>query len=121
MPRQQERSAGADLQVVGGDRHALVADIADLAQKTLGIHGDAVADDGHDALSENARGEQMQGKFAEFIDDGMARVAAALIAHDNVVIGADEVDHAALAFIAPVDADDCTIHNYLPIYKFLSF
>ena len=56
----------------------------------------------------------MQCKFAEFVDDGVTGVAAALIAHDNVIVGADEVDHAALALVAPVDAYDRSIHMYLP-------
>ena len=56
----------------------------------------------------------MQREFAEFIDDGVSGVAAALIAHDNVIVGADEVDHTALALVTPVDAYDRSIHMYLP-------
>ena len=115
MPRQQQRRAGADLEVIGGDCYALVAHVADLFDQALGVYGDAVADDGDDALPEDARGQQVQSKFAVFIDDGVSRVAAALIAHDNVIVGADEVDHAALALVTPVDADNCSIHKYLPV------
>jgi hypothetical protein len=51
----------------------------------------------------------MQGKFAVFVHHGVARVVAALIAADDVVFLGDQVDHAALALVAPVDAHDCTV------------
>lgn len=55
----------------------------------------------------------MQGKFAVFVDDGVARVVAALIPADDIIVACDEVDHPALALVAPVDAYDCTIcHRY---------
>ena len=50
------------------------------------VQRDAVAQDVYNALAENAGGQQMQGKFAVFIDDGVARVAAALIADYDVIV-----------------------------------
>ena len=46
----------------------------------------------------------MQGEFPEWIDDGVARVAASLIADDHVKVLRQQIDHAALALVAPVDA-----------------
>ena len=51
----------------------------------------------------------MQGKLAVFVHNGVTGVVAALIADDHVKIAGDQVDHTALALIAPVDADDCTV------------
>ena len=48
----------------------------------------------------------MQGEFAQFIDDGVAGVAAALITDDDVVVLRKQVHHAALALVAPVDTYD---------------
>ena len=52
----------------------------------------------------------MQRKFAVFVDHRVARVVAALIAHDDVVIRGDQVYHAAFSFVTPVDSYDCTVH-----------
>ena len=101
-----------DLQILRRDADAVRTEIVDLAAQVFQIDDDAVAEHIHNALGENAGRDEMQGKLAVLIDDGMAGVVAALIANDNIIILCDEVDHAALAFIAPVDADDCTIaHN----------
>ena len=51
----------------------------------------------------------MQREFAVFVDDGVTGIAAALITHDQIVIVRQQIDHAALAFITPVDADNCTV------------
>ena len=54
----------------------------------------------------------MQSELAILIDDGVTGVAAALIADDNIIVLGQQVNHAALAFIAPVNTNDCTIsHN----------
>ena len=57
----------------------------------------------------------MQGKLAQIIDDGVTGVAAALIAHDHVIVAGEQIHHAALALVAPVDAYDGAIrHNEKP-------
>ena len=53
----------------------------------------------------------MQRKFAMLIDDSMSCVSAALIANNHIVILRQQIHHAALALIAPVDAYDCTIRH----------
>ena len=71
----------------------------------------AVAENVHHALAEDAAGQQVQGELALIVHDGVARVAAALIAHDHVEMVGEVVDHAALALVAPVDAYDRTIRH----------
>ena len=46
----------------------------------------------------------MKGEFAGFVYHGMTGVAAALITDDRVVAGGQQIDHAALALVAPVYA-----------------
>ena len=103
-----------DLEVLRRDRHAGLLQGLDLAPKALEVNDDTVAEDVHDARQADAGGDEVQGKFAVFIDDGMTGVVAALIPADDIIISRDEVDHAALAFVAPVDAYDCTVaHSFL--------
>ena len=58
----------------------------------------------HGFIAQDAGGEQIQNELALVVDDGVSGVIAALIAHDDVVLLAEQVDHAALALVAPVDA-----------------
>ena len=51
----------------------------------------------------------MQGELAELVHHGVAGVAAALIADHHIIVGGDQVHHAALALVAPVDSHDGTI------------
>ena len=51
----------------------------------------------------------MQGELAQLVDHGVAGVAAALIADDHVIIAGEQVHHAALALVAPVDTYDGAI------------
>ena len=51
----------------------------------------------------------MQGELAQIIDDSVAGVAAALITNDYVVIAGEQVHHAALALVAPVNSYDGAI------------
>ena len=51
----------------------------------------------------------MQGKLAQLVDHGVAGVAAALVADDHVIVAGEQIHHAALALVAPVDAYDGAI------------
>ena len=104
--------------VVGGDDVGAVGDDeaggVDLAggeeveflDEFLGIDDDAVGDDGGLARVEDAGGDQGEGLALAGHDDGMAGVGAAVVADDGVVVGGEEVNGLALAFIAPLEADD---------------
>ena len=55
----------------------------------------------------------MKSKLAEFIDDGMPGISAALISDDDIVVFGKEIDHSSLSLIAPVDAYYCAVrHKY---------
>ena len=50
--------------------------------------------------------EQVHYKFPFIIDNSMPRIIPALVAHHDVIITAQKVDHPAFSFITPVDTDD---------------
>ena len=111
VPRQQQGGALADLQVLRCNRHTCGAQGLDLVIQVLAVERHAVAENVHHTLAEDAAGQQVQGELALIVHDGVARVAAALIAHDHVEMVGEVVDHAALALVAPVDAYDRTIRH----------
>ena len=122
MPGQQQGGPIADAQVIRRQGDALGADLLHLDPEVFQIQGHAVAQDVQDALPEDAGGQEMEGEFAIFVDDGMAGVAAALVADDDVVAFGEEVDHAAFAFVAPVDAYNCAVaHWFLAPFLVLVF
>ena len=117
MPRQQQGGALADLQVLRRDRHACGAQGLDLVIQVLAVERHAVAENVHHALTEDAAGQQVQGEFAVLIDDSMAGIAAALIADNDVIVFGQQIDHASLALVTPVDADDYSI-SHLDFLRF---
>ena len=124
MIGQQQGGALGDFQVVGGDGHTGGHNAAHLLPQSLTVQGHAVAEDIDHALAEDAGGQQVQAEFAVLVDDGVTGVAAALITDDNIIVLGYQIDHAALALVAPVDAYNRTIRHsvflqYLPeILKF---
>ena len=64
----------------------------------------------HGFVAQDAGRHEIEHELALVVDDGVAGVVAALIAHDDVVLLAEQVDHAALALIAPVDTYDGCQH-----------
>ena len=109
VPGQQQRRAVADLQILRRDDNARGAQRLHLLEQVFAVQRHAVAQDVDNAVAENAARQQVQGKLALFIHHSVARVAAALIADDHVIMVREVVDHAALAFIAPVDTYDRAI------------
>ena len=121
MVREDDGRAFGDLEVFRRDAAAGLLQGLDLAAQTLEVDDDAVAEDVHDARQADAGGDEMQGKFAVFVDDGVARVVAALIPADDIIVACDEVDHPALALVAPVDAYDRTVaHNAVLLIRFFT-
>ena len=53
----------------------------------------------------------MQGELAIGIDDGMTRVAAALITDDNIGLSCLDVCDFAFSFVAPIGAYNCCYHT----------
>ena len=115
VPGQQQGGPVADLQVLRGDGDAGSPNVLHLIVKVFAVQGHAVAQDVHHALPEDAGGQQVQGELALVVDDGVTGVAAALIANGDVIVAGEQVHHAALALVAPVDAYDRAVcHTILP-------
>ena len=104
----------ADLEILRGDGDALLGQTADLTHQVLQVNDHAVTHDVDGGLPKDAGGQQVQDEGSLVIDNGMARIIAALIAADNVIVGGKQVHHAALAFISPVDSNDCGQHLIIP-------
>ena len=108
-------------QVAGIDLNAAFAQLHDLAVEMLQVDNDAGAENVHGLVSENAGGHKVHDKGASVVDDGVAGVVAALIAHDNIILCAQQVDHTAFAFVAPVCAHYRSQHISIPLsYTFIS-
>ena len=101
----------AELQIVRRDGDARLPQRFRFVAQMLQIHHHAVADDIDGGLPQDARGQQIQDELALFVDHGVAGVVAALVAADDVVALGEQVHHAALAFVAPVDSYDRCQHN----------
>ena len=58
-------------------------------------------------ISEYSGGEEVKDKLTSFVHDGMSGVIASLIARDDVVSCAEQIDHSAFSFVSPVGTDNC--------------
>ena len=106
---EDDGGAVGDLEVLRGDGNAGGLEVCNLLGEVLEVDDGAVAQHVDDALGEDARGDEVQGELAVLVHHGVAGVVAALIADDDVIIGGDQIDHAALALVAPVDAYHCAV------------
>ena len=86
VPGHEQARALAYHEIVRCDGHALGADCLDLLQEALEIERHAGAENIHDPGAEDARRQQVQGKFAVFVYNGVPRVPAALITDDDVKV-----------------------------------
>ena len=75
---------GADHQVVGIDRNASLLKTVDLLKERDGVEDDAVADDASFARPENPGWDEVKNVFLTFVENGVARVVAALGSNDDV-------------------------------------
>jgi hypothetical protein len=85
---------------------ARLLEFADLLHERGGRHYDAVADQDRDAVAQHARRNQAQDRLAPADDERVTRVVPALEAHDTLRAFGQPVDDLALAFVAPLRADD---------------
>ena len=81
----------------------------------LRVDDHAAAHDADNVRAQDAGGDQVQDELAALVLNGVAGVVAALIAGNNVIILAEQVDHAAFALVAPVDTGDGSKHTFLPL------
>ena len=99
----------------GDDIHALRLELGDLGNEGMRIEHDAVADDRQLALAHDARWKQRQLVDLAIDDQRMAGIVAALEADDDIGPLRQPVDDLALAFVAPLRADDHHIgHSNFP-------
>ena len=111
-------AGGVEQQVVGHDQvrvgryaqaahvDALRAQRIELVDQHLGVDHDAVADHAALARIQDAGGNQVQLPLAPVAHDRVARVIAALKAHDGVDPLGEQVSDLALALVAPLGPND---------------
>ena len=104
VPREDQVGPARDLQP--GARHAAGLEGVDLGEQRRQVDDDAVADDRHDVVVEDAARDQLQGVAVAADDDGVPGVVATLVAHDVAVLLGQQVDDLGLALVTPLGADD---------------
>ena len=108
MIRHADGCPVADFQVIRVDVNSLFPQRMDFLIEVGEVDNHTVAHDAGDIRTENARGKKVQNEFAAGIFNGMPCVIAALVTADNIILFGKQIDHAAFAFVAPVDAGDCS-------------
>jgi hypothetical protein len=95
---------------VGFDADALGGEAIDFFEGFEGVDDDTVADDAGDVGAEDADGDEVEAVLddagAGFDFDFVTGVGAAVPSDGEVEVAGEEVDDFALAFIAPLEADD---------------
>ena len=110
--RKDQRARRRDLEArTHGDAGAL--ELADLLQQRRRREHDAVADVDGDAGPQDAGRNEAQHGLPAADDERVAGVVPALEAHDAVGVLGQPVDDLALAFIAPLGADDNDVLAHL--------
>ena len=106
-------AAVAHVEVLDAD--ALRLQLFDLLQQHRRVDDDAVADDAGLVAVEDARRHEVEAEGAHVVDDGVSGVVPGRVArHDAGVLG-QEIDSPALAFVAPLAADDYYYwHEFTP-------
>ena len=109
---QDQRAGLGDPQHVGGDRRRPARrNLLDFGLERPRVEHHAIADDRRGA-ADDSRGQQRQ--FVGVVADhqGVAGIVAALEADDHVGPAREPVDDLALAFVAPLGADDGYIGHF---------
>ena len=103
--------AVGDEKVVFCNGHALAAEFIDFLHQADGVQHHTITDDAKLARPQDAGGDKVKDVLRPVGDYGMARVVAALAACHHVGGFRQEIDHFALAFVAPLGADNNGIHD----------
>ena len=115
VERHDEGGVFRDHQVVGIDLDALFADRRHFLDQMPGVQHDAVADHRKLAAAHDARGQRVQLVDLAANDERVAGIVAALKAGDHVGPFTEPVDDLALAFVAPLGADNHHVgHSHSP-------
>jgi hypothetical protein len=106
VPRHDELRAVAHHELARVDPARFEA--VNLLEQDLGVHRHAVTDDASLLRIKDASRHQVQLEFAAFVHDGVPRVIPGGIASNDTSLAGEEVDDPALAFVAPLPADNNT-------------
>src|SRR5712692_11225542 len=109
--RQYQVRSRADLNAIGRDADALRDEPIRLFEESFRIDHHAVAQHAGLALVNDSGRQQMQHERSVADLDRMPGVVAALVADYDVEALGEQIDNLALAFIAPLGADDRDDHN----------
>ena len=90
-------------------------ELLDLFEEPRRVDDDAVADDRRDVRPEDAGGQQRELEGLAVGDDGVAGVGAAVVADDEVVLVAEQIDDLPLGLVAPLQADDAGAGHFDPV------
>ena len=112
VERQDQRAGIGDPQRLGGRDDALRTQPRDFVLQRPRIEHHAVADEGR-RPADDARRQQRQIVHVLADDQRVAGVMPALEPHDHVGTLGEPVDDLALAFVAPLRADDCYVGQTL--------
>ena len=93
------------------DVHALCRQAVDLVGESPRIDDNAVADDRKLSGPDHAGRQEAQLEGRAVDDEGVARIVAALEAHDDLGARRQPVDDLAFALVAPLGADYCDIRH----------
>jgi len=91
---------------VAADLDPAAAEVRDLLEELLRIDHHPVADHAGLVGVEDARGDEMERVALAAHGDGVPGVRPAVVAHDHVVTGGEQVDDLALALVAPLEPHD---------------
>ncbi len=80
-------------------------------------HDDAVADQAHDAVAQDAGRDQVQNGLLLADDERMPGVVPALKAHDGARAIRQHVDDGAFAFVAPLRPDDDYVSTHATLAR----
>ena len=119
--RHTDRGLVADLQILRRDGYAALTQTLHLAAQMLQVNDHAGPQHIDCTVPQDAGGHQVQDEFALVVDHRVTGVVAALVTDHYVIALAEQVHHAALAFVAPVDAYDCSKHCFVPQNKIVYF
>jgi hypothetical protein len=113
--RHEQRRAGRDEEPVTDVEPALLQP-DHLVAKGPGIDDHASAQEAAHAVMQDPRRDQVQHMLVRADVDGVAGVGAALVSQHPVDVAAEGINDLALAFVAPLPADDHAIaHGRLPV------
>src|SRR5262245_1842569 len=117
VEREDQRRILGDSEIITGDADPELLHLGDLFGQSPGVDHHAVADDRELALAHHARGKQRE-LVGDAIDyERMTGIVAALEAHDDIGALGQPIDDLALAFVAPLRADDHDI-GHVKVLRF---